>query len=135
MHLLDTNTCIYAIRQRPPGVLQRLNALEPESVALSVLVAMELELGAMRAQARAYAPAVRRWLAEFRVLPLDDDAREHFARTKFDLMARGQMIGPMDLLIAAHALALDATLVTNNAREFRRVKGLKLETWVSEAGS
>lgn len=130
MHLLDTNTCIYAIRQRPPSVLKRLNALARDSVALSVLVAMELEVGAMRAQARAYAPAVRRWLAEFTVLPLDNDAREHFAQTKFDLMARGQMIGPMDLLIAAHALALSATLVTNNLSEFSRVKGLKLENWV-----
>jgi tRNA(fMet)-specific endonuclease VapC len=130
VHLLDTNTCIYAIRRRPPSVLARLNALGSEAVALSVVVAMELEVGAMRAEAHAYAPAVRRWLAEFNVLPLDNSAREHFARVKCDLMARGLVIGPMDLLIAAHALALGATLVTNNEREFRRVKGLKLENWV-----
>ena len=130
MYLLDTNTCICAIRRRPPGVQTRLNELKAADVALSVVVAMELEVGAMRAQARAYAPAVRRWLAEFKVLPLGDDAREHFARVKCELMARGQLIGPMDLLIAAHALALGATLVTNNEREFKRVKGLKLENWV-----
>jgi tRNA(fMet)-specific endonuclease VapC len=111
-------------------VLARLNALEPEAVALSVVVAMELEVGAMRAEARAYAPAVRRWLAEFKVLPLEDSAREHFAHIKCDLMKRGLLIGTMDLLIAAHALALGATLVTNNERDFRRVKGLKLENWV-----
>ena len=130
MYLLDTNTCIYAIRRRPPAVLARLNELTADDVALSVVVAMELEVGAMRAEARAYAPAVRRWLAAFKVLPLGDDAREHFARVKCELMARGQLIGPMDLLIAAHALALGATLVTNNEREFKRVKGLKLENWV-----
>jgi tRNA(fMet)-specific endonuclease VapC len=130
VHLLDTNTCIYAIRKRPPGVLARLNALDAESVALSVVVAMELEVGAMRAEAHAYAPAVHRWLDEFKVLPLEDASRVHFARIKCDLMERGQMIGPMDLLIASHALALGATLVTNNTREFRRVKGLKLENWV-----
>jgi tRNA(fMet)-specific endonuclease VapC len=129
--LLDTNTCIYAIRRRPPAVLARLNATRPGEVSLSVIVAMELEVGAMRAQARAYAPAVRAWLSAFDVLPLEDAAREHFARIKFDLMARGQLIGPMDLLIAAHALALGATLVTNNQREFKRVKGLKTENWVS----
>jgi tRNA(fMet)-specific endonuclease VapC len=129
--LLDTNTCIYAIRRRPPAVLARLNAARPDEVALSVIVAMELEVGAMRAEARAYAPAVRAWLSAFNVLPLGDDAREHFARIKCDLMARGQLIGPMDLLIAAHALALGATLVTNNQREFKRVKGLKTENWVS----
>jgi tRNA(fMet)-specific endonuclease VapC len=129
--LLDTNTCIYAIRRRPPAVLARLNAARPDEVALSVIVAMELEVGAMRAEARAYAPAVRAWLSAFNVLPLGDDARGHFARIKCDLMARGQLIGPMDLLIAAHALALGATLVTNNQREFKRVKGLKTENWVS----
>ena len=132
MHLLDTNTCIYAIRRRPPLVQARLNALDASTVALSVVVAMELEVGAMRAQAQAYAPAVRRWLAAFEILPLADDSRVHFARVKCDLMARGQMIGPMDLLIAAHALAIGATLVTNNEREFRRVKGLKIENWVGE---
>ena len=130
MHLLDTNTCIYAIRRRPPAVQARLNALDPAAVALSVVVAMELEVGAMRAQAQAYAPAVRRWLEVFNILPLGDDARVHFARLKCDLMTRGLLIGPMDMLIAAHALALGATLVTNNGREFKRVKGLKLENWV-----
>ena len=133
MYLLDTNTCIYAIRRRPPVVQARLNAIGPDEVAMSVVVAMELEVGAMRAaeHGRIYAPAVRRWLAAFNVLPLGDDAREHFARVKCDLMNRGQMIGPMDLLIAAHALSLGATLVTNNQREFKRVKGLKIENWVT----
>ena len=131
MVLLDTSTCIYVIRRRPPSVQLRLNALAPDEVALSVVVAMELEVGAMRAQAQAYAPAVRRWLAAFKVLPLGDSAREYFARVKRDLMVRGQLIGPMDLLIAAHALSLDATLVTNNEREFKRVKGLKIENWIA----
>lgn len=86
----------------------------------------------MRSQAQTYAPAVRRMLAEFNIIPLLDDARDHFARVKCDLITRGLLIGPMDLLVAAHALALDATLVTNNVREFTRVKGLKLEHWVDE---
>ncbi len=130
MFLLDTNTCIYAIRRRPPGLQARLNSLDADHVALSVLVAMELEVGAMRAQSPAYAPAVQAWLSVFKILPLGDGAREDFARIKCDLMARGLMIGPMDLLIAAHALALGATLVTNNEREFKRVKGLRTENWV-----
>ncbi len=132
MHLLDTNTCIYAIRRRPPGVLARLNALNPNAIAISVVVAMELEVGAMRAQAQAYAPAVKRMLTEINILPLLDDAREHFARVKCDLMIRGLLIGPLDLLVAAHALAINATLVTNNERELKRVKGLKLENWLRE---
>ncbi len=131
MILLDTNTCIYAIRRRPPQVFARLNSFDAADVGLPVIVAMELEVGALRAQSTAYAPAVRRWIAAFNVLPLGDDARAHYARIKGELMARGQIIGPMDLLIAAHALALDATLVTNNLREFKRVKGLKLENWLN----
>lgn len=130
MHLLDTNTCIYAIRKRPPGVLRRLNELEPDQVALSVIVAMELEVGAFRTGNPAVADAARRWISEFTVLPLADTARVHFARTKSELLDIGLVIGPMDLLLAAHALALDATLVTNNEREFRRVDGLKIENWV-----
>ena len=132
MHFLDTNTCIYVIRRRPPSVFARLNALSPDAIALSVVVAMELEVGGMRAHSPAYAPAVKRLLAEFNILPLTDEAREHFVRVKCDLLKRGLLIGPMDLLIAAHALSLDATLVTNNVREFKRVAGLKLENWIED---
>jgi tRNA(fMet)-specific endonuclease VapC len=131
MYLLDTNTCIYAIRRRPPQVFARLNTLDAADVGLSIIVAMELEVGALRAEATAYAPAVRQWITAFNVLPLGDDARSHHGRIKTELMTRGQIIGPMDLLIAAHALALGATLVTNNLREFKRVKGLKLENWLN----
>ena len=129
MHLLDTNTCIYAIRKRPPDVLRRLNQLGSDEVALSVIVAMELEVGASRTQNPTVAESVRRWISEFKILPVDDEARPHFARTKAQLLDKGIVIGPMDLLIAAHALALGAILVTNNEREFRRVEGLMIENW------
>lgn len=130
VYLLDTNTCIYVIRRRPPSVHAQLNQLDADEIGLSVLVAMELEVGAMRAQAHSYAPAVRRFIAAFNVLPLTDTARSHFATARCDLMQRGVLIGPMDLLIAAHALALDATLVTNNEREFKRVRGLRTANWL-----
>ena len=110
----------------------RLNALNSDAVAISVVVAMELEVGAIRAQAKAYAPAVKRLLVGLNILPLTDNARGHFARVKRDSMMRGLLIGPMDLLVAAHALAVNATVVTNNAREFRRAKGLKLENGLRE---
>ena len=131
MYLLDTNTCVYAIRQRPEQVYRRLSASAGELVALSVVTAFELEIGALRAQGRGYSEAVRKFLREFSVLPLEDAAREAYGRLRTSLERRGERIGAYDMLIAAHAIALGATLVTNNEREFRRVRGLKIENWVA----
>ena len=130
MYLLDTNTCVYVIRQRPEAAFRRLNEAPPEAVALSVITAFELEIGALRAQGRRYSESVRRFLEEFSILPLEDSAREAYGRLRTGLERRGEAIGAHDMLIAAHALALDATLVTNNEREFKRIKGLKIENWV-----
>jgi tRNA(fMet)-specific endonuclease VapC len=100
-------------------------------VALSVVTAFELEIGALRAQGRRYSEAVRLFLREFSVLPLDDSAREAYGSLRTGLERRGEVIGAHDMLIAAHAIALDATLVTNNEKEFKRVKGLRIENWVA----
>ena len=129
MHLLDTNICVYVIRDRPPQVRTRLNELGEEGVAISVITAMELEVGALRSGGTEYSRRVGRYLQEAEILALDDSARDAYARLRFDLERRGAAIGPLDMLIAAHALALDATLVTHNEREFRRVKGLKVADW------
>jgi tRNA(fMet)-specific endonuclease VapC len=131
MYLLDTNTCVYAIRQRPEPVYQRLSNSAGEIVALSVVTAFELEIGALRAQGRGYSEAVRRFLREFSVLPLEDSARDAYGRLRSGLERRGERIGAHDMLIAAHAMALGATVVTNNEKEFKRVKGLRIENWVA----
>ena len=130
MYLLDTNTCVYVIRRRPEAAFRRLNEAAPQEVALSVITAFELEVGALRAFGRRYSEAVRRFLREFSILPLEDSAREAYGRLRTGLERRGEAIGAHDMLIAAHALALDATLVTNNEKEFKRIKGLKVENWV-----
>jgi tRNA(fMet)-specific endonuclease VapC len=130
MVLLDTNICVFLIRKRPESVLRRLSAAEGQTVALSVITAFELEVGALRAQGRAYSEGVRQFLREFSVLPLEDAARECYGRVRTELERRGQKIGAYDMLIAAHALTLNATLVTNNTTEFNRVKGLRIENWV-----
>jgi tRNA(fMet)-specific endonuclease VapC len=130
--LLDTNICIYVAKGRPAGVLEHFNAHEPGELAISVITAMELRVGTMKAGA-ASKPAriVEALLARLRVLALDISAVDRYAALRLDLERRGLLIGPMDLQIAAHALALDATLVTNNEREFARVPGLKLANWAS----
>jgi len=131
MYLLDTNMCVYAIRRRPEPVFQRLSDSAGEIVALSVVTAFELEIGALRAQGRGYSEAVRKFLGEFPVLPLEDSARGAYGRLRTSLERQGERIGAHDMLIAAHAIALGATLVTNNEKEFKRVKGLKIENWVA----
>lgn len=133
MFLLDTNICVYIIRQRPEAVFRRLSevSLAGEPVGVSVITAFELEVGALRAQGRRYGEAVRRFVVALDVVPLEDSARVAYGRLRIALERRGEPIGAHDLLIAAHALTLGATLVTNNEREFRRVKGLKIENWTA----
>ena len=131
MYLLDTNICVYLIRKRPEMVFQRLSRTAAEEVAVSVVTAFELEIGALRAQGRAYSAAIGKLLREFPVLPLEDSAREAYGRLRTGLERRGERIGAHDMLIAAHAIALGATLVTNNESEFRRIKGLRIENWAA----
>ena len=115
---------------RPIEVYQRLNEVGINGVGISVISAFELEVGALRAPSRTHGDQVRSYLAELTILPLDDSARQAYGTLRVDLERRGEKIGPYDMLIAAHALSLGATLVTNNEREFKRVKGLRVENWV-----
>ena len=131
MYLLDTNICVYVIRRRPDAVYGRLSSTAGQAVAISVVTAFELEIGALRAQGQHYSEAVRLFIAEFSVLPLEDSARAFYGQLRTALERRGEKIGAHDMLIAAHALALNATLVTNNEKEFKRVKGLRIENWTS----
>ncbi len=131
MYLLDTNICVYIIRRRPEAVYRRLSRTAGRTVAISVVTAFELEIGALRAQGQHYSEAVRLFIGEFPVLPLENSARKFYGQLRTALERRGEKIGAHDMLIAAHALALDATLVTNNEKEFRRIKGLSIENWAS----
>jgi tRNA(fMet)-specific endonuclease VapC len=132
MILLDTNICIYVVKGRPAAVLERFNAHEPGELAVSVITAMELRVGARKAGLDSRpARRVAALLQRLQVLPLGAEAIDHYASLRLALEGQGALIGPMDLLIAAHALALGATLVTHNTREFQRVPGLAFEDWAS----
>ena len=122
--------CLDGSHQRRVQVYQRLNEVGVGEVAISVISAFELEVGALRAPGRNYGDLVRGYLAELAILPLDDSARQAYGTLCVDLARRGETIGPYDMLIAVHALSLRTTLVTNNERGFRRVKGLRVENWV-----
>jgi tRNA(fMet)-specific endonuclease VapC len=130
-YLLDTNICIYIRQRKPEEVLRRFRRLRPGEAALSVITYGELLYGAAKSTQRNVALERLRELAQFLpALPLPEIAAETYGTIRADLESQGEMIGNNDLWIAAHALASNLTLVTNNEKEFRRVHGLKVQNWV-----
>lgn len=130
--LLDTNICIYVARQRPPAVEKRLTRLAPGMVGMSLITFGELRFGAEKSVQRANALATLDRLVELiPVLAPEAAVGERYGALRARLERAGTPIGNNDLWIAAHALALGVTLVTNNTREFGRVPKLKLENWVA----
>ncbi len=128
--LLDTNICIYIRQQRRPEVLARFGQLRPGEAVLSVITYGELLFGAEKSQHRERTLGQLAELATLLpVLPLTTEAASMYGIIRKDLESRGEMIGNNDLWIAAHAKATALTVITNNEREFRRVRGLKVQNW------
>ena len=130
-YLLDTNICIYLANQRKPTVAARIESLEFGLAGISVITWGELYYGVYKSQRVAANRAVLDELTEkfFPPLPLPLGAARQYGEAKAQLKKKGQMISDNDLWIAAHALAENLILVTNNVAEFKRVKGLKIENW------
>ncbi len=128
--LLDTNICIYIRRKKPEEVLRRFRALRQGEATLSVITYGELMYGTEKSQQRSAALEQLRELAQFLpVLGLPETAAETYGTIRAELERGGMMIGNNDLWIAAHAKAANLTLITNNEREFRRVRGLRVQNW------
>jgi tRNA(fMet)-specific endonuclease VapC len=129
-YLLDTDICIYLIKRRQKALVQRLMKQDPANVAISSLTLAELEYGVQKSAAVAKnREALDLFTAPFEVVAFDADAARAYGAIRADLERRGKPIGGIDMLLAAQALALQATLVTNNMREFSRVRGLSVENW------
>jgi tRNA(fMet)-specific endonuclease VapC len=128
-YLLDTNIVSFHIRSSSPMLQRRLRRIRAASVALSVVTEMEIRYGLARNPRLRIAPLVEAFLAGITVLDLDSKVAGVYARARAALDAKGTPIGPLDLMIGAHALAIGATLVTSNAGEFRRIPGLKVVDW------
>lgn len=129
--MLDTDTCSYVIKRSSRNVLDRLKRTPVDDVAISVVSKAELLYGVEVSPRRETdGAAVAAFLRHIAVLDFPDAAAAHYADIRADLKRQGTMIGANDLMIAAHARALDLVLVTNNLREFRRVKGLAVENWM-----
>ena len=129
-YLLDTNICIYVINERPAGVLAKFLAHEDDGVGISAITASELYWGAHKSGSRRNLAALEQFLAPLVVMDYGLAAAKVYGELRATLARKGTPIGPLDLQIAAHALALGTTLVTNNQREFKRVPGLSLANWV-----
>lgn len=127
--MLDTNIVSQAIRD-PHGSVQRRIVESSGEIAVSVVVAAELRYGAERKQSARLATRVEELFGMVSVVPLPVGADHHYARIRAALDRVGKSIGPNDLLIVAHAIALGAALVTDNVREFSRVDGLAVENWL-----
>jgi tRNA(fMet)-specific endonuclease VapC len=128
--LLDTNICIYIRRKKPEEVLRRFRKLRMGEAVLSVITFGELLYGVAKSERRVEALARLQELAQLLpVLSLPEAAADAYGSIRAELETRGEMIGNNDLWIAAHAKAAGLTLVTNNEREFRRVRGLRVQNW------
>ena len=128
-YLLDTNVVSFHIRGSSAALQGRLRRIKAASVALSVVTEMEIRFGLARNPGLRIAPLVEQFLDAMTILPLDSDVARAYARIRSELETEGRPIGPLDTMIAAHAVSVGATLVTNDVREFRRVRGLRVADW------
>lgn len=129
-YLLDTNICIYTIKNKPFSVRDAFNQHQGQ-LCVSTVTVMELVYGAEKsAMAEQNLSVVEGFLARLEVVSYDRRAAEHTGQIRSELQKIGMPIGPYDQMIAGHARSLGLILVTNNEREFKRVPGLRVENWV-----
>jgi len=130
-YLLDTNICIYLIKNHPPQVLESFRQHPLSDVAISSITVYELEYGVAKSQQqRKSERALAKFMNSITILDVDRNSAKQAARIRAVLEGKGTPIGPYDLLIAGQALAQNLVLVTNNVREFNRIQGLTVENWV-----
>ena len=130
-YLLDTNTCIFMMKQTP-GVVERFRYAQNEGIAISSITLAELEFGVSNSKAyERNRNALLAFSTLVEMLPFDVLASAEYGRIRTALEKAGTPIGALDTLIAAHAKSLNLTLVSNNIREFRRIRGLSLEDWLA----
>jgi len=129
--MLDTNICIYIIKQRPQNVKQKLESFEIGELCISSITVSELMYGVYKSQQiERNLEALENFLMPFEIVEFNLDAAITYGKIRVALEKKGQVIGGMDMQIASHAISLGITLVTNNIKEFERVDGLTLENWV-----
>ncbi|MEA3359964.1 MAG: type II toxin-antitoxin system VapC family toxin [Thermodesulfobacteriota bacterium] len=134
-YLLDTNICIYIINGKPGNILRKLEQYPVHEFGISSITHAELQYGVAKSkQKKKNQVALDEFLLPLTIFPFHGNRLvERYGKIRAFLESKGKTIGPLDTLIAAHALSLDLTIVSNNIREFSRIPNLKCENWISEA--
>ena len=129
-YLLDTDICVYVINERPKRVLDRFLKSEAGEMAISSVTVGELAYGVAKSGSQRNRDALDAFVLPLEIVSFDYAAALAYGEIRSALESKGKLIGPLDMLIAGHAKALQLTLITNNTREFKRVPGLLVENWV-----
>lgn len=131
MYLIDTNICIYSIKNNPKSVVQKIKSIEPYQIKISSITVAELEYGAAKSKEfEKNKTTLIKFLSAFDIIPFTDSDAEMYGLIRATLEKTGNIIGPYDLQIAAQAISRNLILVSNNTKEFIRVPNLKLENWI-----
>ena len=130
-YLLDTNICIYIINRKPAAVIERFRGFPLGDIGISSITAAELAFGVTKTGSVRNRTALEKFLAPLEIVAFSADAIWRYGQLRTGLERAGTPIGALDTLIAAHAVSLNVTLVSNNLREFQRVDGLRCENWVA----
>ena len=118
------------MNQSPPEVIQRFRDTDVGQIGISTITVSELNYGVAKSQLRKQnTKRLEEFLIPFEILPYDENASKHYGVLRSQLESHGKVIGPLDMLIAAHALSKNLVLVTNNEKEFQRIQSLKVENW------
>ena len=129
-YLIDTNICIYIMNKRPAEVIKKFKKFDLGEIGISTITISELEYGVAKSTHREKnQQRLKEFIAPLEILTYNEIAAKTYGDIRFQLEKRGQPIGPLDLLIAAHALSHNLILATNNDKEFKRIKKLKVENW------
>jgi len=130
-YLIDTNICIYIMNKRPTGIIHKFKRFDVGEICVSTITVSELQYGVSKSKNRRLnKQRIEEFLSPLEILPYDEIAASIYGDIRIQLEKRGEPIGPLDLLIAAHALSKNLVLISNNEKEFKRVKNLKVENWV-----
>ena len=129
--MLDTNICIYIIKNKPLNVRKKLESYDFGEIAISSITVSELYYGAYKSSKQEQnLLGLNNFLSPFNIIEFDIECALAYGKVRAELENKGQIIGSMDMLIASCSLAKNFTLITNNLKEFKRIKGLKVENWI-----
>jgi len=131
IYYLDSNICVYFLKGLYPSIMENIQKINPNNIKIPSIVKAELLYGAEKSQQKSKnLSSINRFLEPFEIIPFDDDCSIVYSRIRSSMELKGTIIGPNDYIIAATVLAKNGILVTNNTKEFERIKSLKIENWI-----